>query len=48
MVHDRGLFDELEQPYNAKEWQLLVDSSKENLKTVLLHIVNTMILWDND
>ncbi|CAK9816550.1 hypothetical protein ANTQUA_LOCUS8999 [Anthophora quadrimaculata] len=32
-----GLFDELGQPYSAKEWRLFVDSSKESLKAVLLH-----------
>lgn len=32
-----GLFEELEQPYNANEWRLFVDSSKESLKAVLLH-----------
>ncbi|CAK9833042.1 hypothetical protein ANTRET_LOCUS9781 [Anthophora retusa] len=32
-----GLFEELGQPYSAKEWRLFVDSSKESLKAVLLH-----------
>lgn len=36
--HDiAGLFKELSQLYDAKEWRLFIDSSKESLKAVLLH-----------
>lgn len=32
-----GLFEKLGQKYDASEWRLFVDSSKESLKAVLLH-----------
>lgn len=35
-----GLFEEIGQPYEPKEWRLFIDSSKESLKAVLLHIGN--------
>ncbi|CAH2105649.1 unnamed protein product [Euphydryas editha] len=30
----------MKQPYDAKEWRLFIDASKESLKAVLLHIGN--------
>lgn len=40
--HDvKGLFEEMKQPYDPKEWRLFIDSSKESLKAVLLHNGNT-------
>lgn len=36
--HDiSGLFNELGQLYDAKEWRLFIDGSKDSLKAVLLH-----------
>lgn len=35
-----GLFMELGQPYDAAEWRLFIDSSKDSLKAVLLHFGN--------
>lgn len=36
--HDiEGLFGELQQPYDASEWRLFIDSSQRSLKAVLLH-----------
>lgn len=32
-----GLFDKLGQTYDARDWRIFVDSSKESLKAVLLH-----------
>lgn len=39
--HDiSGLFSEMGQLYDAKEWRLFIDGSKDSLKSVLLHIGN--------
>ena len=36
--HDiEGLFEGLQQPYDASEWRLFIDSSQRSLKAVLLH-----------
>lgn len=35
-----GLFDKLGQTYDARDWRIFVDSSKESLKAVLLHNSN--------
>lgn len=35
-----GLFNELNEQYDATEWRLFIDSSKSALKAVLLHIGN--------
>lgn len=35
-----GLFAELNQPHDSKEWRLFIDGSVESLKAVLVHIGN--------
>ena len=36
------LFEQLEIPYDKTNWRLFIDASKDSIKTVLLHNVNTL------